>query len=119
MKSDTLTRRDLVRLALAGGAAILVAGDNVASADSPSPAPVVPVVPAPPAIKNEGDAMIQALPLNTGYALTTGQATEAGAQLSGYPGAFASVRSYAIADDVLPAITPVLPGRPQRKGRRK
>ena len=116
---EKLTRRDLVKAAVAMSAVTFLAADQPASADVP---PLTPqdsaLSPTAPAIKDEGDTLIQAVPINVGYALSASQAAEVDLQLRGYPGAFAAVRGYHIADDVAPAVAPSLPASLPRKGRR-
>lgn len=106
---NRVTRRELARLAVTGVSAALLT-THTASAAPPTTAMPDPT-PKPP---NEGDLLIQAVPINVGYALTETQTKNVKSQLDGYPGTFAKARAYIIPDDVGPAFA-TLPPAPKKR----
>lgn len=102
---NRVTRRELARLAVTGVSAALLA-THAASAAPPTTAMPDPSTPKPP---NEGDLLIEAVPLNAGYTLTDTQTKNVKSQLDGYPGTFAKARAYAIPDEVGPAFASLPP----------
>lgn len=63
---------------------------------------------------NEGQLLIQLVPVAAGYALTETQAKEAALQLKDYPGGFSKARAYALPDSVGPAFAADAPTRKER-----
>ena len=129
MTKQTLTRRELARWAVSGTAGALLAGALASAAPSPARAQVVDPLPAaPPPLPdtpidskpidskpmNEGELLIQLVPITAGYALTETQAKEVALQLKDYPGGFAKARAYVLPDEVGPAFAADAPRRKER-----
>lgn len=122
---STLTRRELARRALAGTAGVLLASALPARSQVVDPNPAVPpllplptspieTTPMPNTPLNEGQLLIQLVPVAAGYALTETQAKEAALQLKDYPGGFSKARAYALPDSVGPAFAADAPTRKER-----
>ena len=122
---STLTRRELARRALAGTAGVLLASALPARSQVVDPNPAVPpllplptspieTTPMPNTPFNEGQLLIQLVPVAAGYALTETQAKEAALQLKDYPGGFSKARAYALPDSVGPAFAADAPTRKER-----
>ena len=127
---SALTRRELARRALAGTAGVLLASALPARSQVVDPNPAVPpllplptspiettpieTTPMPNTPLNEGQLLIQLVPVAAGYALTETQAKEAALQLKDYPGGFSKARAYALPDSVGPAFAADAPTRKER-----
>jgi hypothetical protein len=110
MTNFSLTRRQLVQVALTGAATTLIPASAEAQNFANS-------APASANSTSEGAALAGVIPFNVGYAQTPTQATEAAAALKECEAAFSKARAYALPDDVAPAWVAALPPPRNGKGR--